>query len=85
MRVVQYKTDEATRTALVVSEVGEEIRLLFADKTHLTVVPLTEGRFMKDLDYPLEKAKKKFRNYMRGLNGGTLRGLPASVMDAIRK
>lgn len=69
-RVVRYRAPDGIRTAIV-EEAGKHIRVCVIDAP-MTVrrVPASEGQYMTDIDYPLERAKKRYRRAGRRLGMG---------------
>jgi len=62
MQVVRYRTDHGTCCALV--ESGRKwLQVIQMDSSGIRVrkVPCSDERYMTPMDYPLAKAKKRFR------------------------
>lgn len=71
MRVVTYRTEDGTYTALHVKTGRRYAQVVIMDSSGIRIrrVPKAEERFMTDLpDYSLEKAKEHFRNAVEKFN-----------------
>lgn len=63
MRVVRYRTDRGVFNAMVDDTGRKWLKVLIMDAGGIRIQkqPRSEERFMSTLDYPLAKARKRFR------------------------
>jgi len=63
MQVVRYHSDIGNHIVLVAKTGRKFISIIPMDSSGIRVrkVPLSEERYFKELDYPVKKAKKIFR------------------------
>ena len=62
MRVVRYHTHQGVCVALVVTEGSKWTKIITMDAAGIALrkVPVQEGKWMEDIEYPIAKARKRF-------------------------
>lgn len=80
MRIVTYRTDEGTRTAIVGRPGRKYLPAVLMDAGGLRVhkLPLAEDRYMTDLDYSLRAAARKY------LKAGRLFGITKAAKALLK-
>ena len=83
-KVIRYRTDEGVFTGLQILEGHKFIHLILMDSAGIRIrkVPVAEGRFIKVLDYPLQRAALVFRK--AGGNFGITDGAKQALRDIRR-
>lgn len=86
--VVRYKTkDGAGVVCLRLNDVGRKapIRLIPMDASGIKVVrlPVSEERYIEPIDYPVRRARARFRQAVRKFNGG-FRNASAIIKEILR-
>lgn len=72
MDVIRYRTEDGTFTALRVSTGRKYTQLIMMDSSGIRIkrVPNSDEKYMKVIDYPIEKAKAHFRDATKRFNNG---------------
>lgn len=84
-RVVRYHSDEGVRAAIYLGEGTKYIHILPMDyPLQVKRIPLSDGKYLKDMDVHLSKALKTFRHAAKAWHGG-LRNCSDAVRDALQE
>ena len=82
MKVVRYRTEDGVFTAIQVRTGRRYTQLILMDSAGMRIrsVPKAEEQYMAEIDYPLERAKKKFLDAAKRFNEGPL---PNNLIEAL--
>lgn len=82
MKVIDYHRDTGHKPGLLVETGRQYLHILLNEDTGLIVrkVPLSEQRYIRELDYPLRRALARFRKIARKQG---LRNLSKRVRQAL--
>lgn len=84
MKVMRYRSESGVKTALLVKEGRKYLQILLLDyPMRIRRVPHIEARYMTEMDYPVNRAKRMYRDFARAHYEG-LRNVPKSVRAALR-
>lgn len=72
MQMVRYKTEDGVTNAILVATGRKYSQVIMMDSTGIRIrrVPKTEEKYMVPTDYPLEEAKRRFRDAVLRFNYG---------------
>jgi len=83
MKVVRYRTEDGVFTVILVKTGRRYTQIIMMNSAGMRIqrVPKSEARFMTEIDYPLNKAKKKYLAAARRFNEGPL---PNNLREALQ-
>jgi hypothetical protein len=85
VQVIKYRTDNGSRTALLIKSGRKFHHIMPMDlPIRIRKVAKAEERYFTELDYPLARAKRIFRDSARASYQGNLKNAPKSVREALR-
>ena len=82
--LVAYRTDEGTRTALVVTEGTKYLHVVTMDPYPLRVrkVPISEGKYMRVMPHSIKRTLRVYRR-LASRDYGKLRHAPKALQEAL--
>lgn len=83
MNVIRYRTQDGSFTGIRVKTGRRYIQVILMDSSGIRVqsVPIAEGHYMKELDYPIKQAKAHFRDAIKRFNPD---GCSSQLMEALQ-
>ena len=80
--VVKYRTEDGVFTAIRVKTGRRYTQVILMDSSGMRIrrVPKSEEQFMRQIDYPLERAKQKFLDAAKRFSEGPL---PSNLLEAL--